>query len=56
VGGDCEYGNEMSVCGDWIELAQDRYSWRALVSTVMNCRFVGTGWSWLTIGTDGGDL
>ena len=23
-------------CGDWIELAQDRNRWRALVSTVMN--------------------
>jgi hypothetical protein len=25
-------------CGDWIELAQDRERWRALVSTVMNSR------------------
>jgi hypothetical protein len=24
------------VCGDWVELAQNRESWRALVSTVMN--------------------
>ena len=23
-------------CGDWIEFAQDRERWRALVSTVMN--------------------
>jgi hypothetical protein len=23
-------------CGDWMELAQDRVRWRALVSTVMN--------------------
>jgi hypothetical protein len=25
-------------CGDWMELAQDRETWRALVSTVMNIR------------------
>ena len=25
-------------CGDWMELAQDRKGWRALVSTVMNLR------------------
>jgi hypothetical protein len=26
------------VCGDWMERAQDRGRWRALVSTVMNFR------------------
>ena len=25
-------------CGDWIDLAQDRDRWQALVSTVMNFR------------------
>ena len=25
-------------CGDWMEFAQDRKRWRALVSTVMNFR------------------
>ena len=25
-------------CGDWMELAQDRYRWRALVSKVRNLR------------------
>jgi len=29
VGGGCE---------DWMELAKDRYRWRALVSAVMNLR------------------
>ena len=29
---------EVGVCGDWLELAQDRDRWRALVSTVMNLR------------------
>jgi hypothetical protein len=27
------------VYGDWMELAQDRDRWQALVSTVMNFRF-----------------
>ena len=25
-------------CGDWMELAQDKERWRALVSSVMNFR------------------
>ena len=25
-------------CGDWMELAQDRECWQALMSTVMNFR------------------
>ena len=25
-------------CGEWMELAQDKETWRALVSTVMNFR------------------
>ena len=35
-------------CGDWMELAQDRERWRALVSTVMNIRIPKKrGISWL---------
>ena len=35
-------------CGDWMELAQDRERWRALVSTVMNFRVSKMrGISWL---------
>ena len=29
---------EVGGCGDWMEFAQDRNRWRALVNTVMNLR------------------
>jgi peptide subunit release factor RF-3 len=56
MAGTCEYRNEISCFGDWMELAQDRDRWRAIVSTVMKFRVVGPGWSWLRIASDGGDL
>jgi hypothetical protein len=43
VAGACEYGNELWGCGYWMELAQDRDSWRAIGSTVMKCRVWVTG-------------
>jgi hypothetical protein len=45
----CVYGNEISGCGDWMKLAQERDRWRAIVSTVLKFRVVGTGWSWVRI-------
>ena len=35
-------------CGNWMELAQDRDRWRALVSTVMNLRVPQNAGNFLT--------
>jgi len=35
-------------CGDWMELAQDRDRWRALVSTVMKLRVLKNAGNFLT--------
>ena len=35
-------------CGDWMELAQDRDRWRALVSTLMNLRVPKNAGNFLT--------